>query len=566
MNPECNVAEPAISCRTDGARGNEQVCDAGLNTGTPEKACSEPPRGPSEPIGDIRQLWREVRALHLSEARQGLEAVEQRLITGDVGSERSRRHADLLAIHAVALALDDDSLSAAAAADYALRRGASENFARLARLVERFCAWKAGTAPESTDDLTPLALQATRWSRPCSPDEVLADVVDLSLAAAIKHSRLQIPEAERLARCALRRAERMPMLSAAPASILGRILYAQGALPEAEHLLRSRLPVVRASGSLDCVGYTYGVLARIAAHGGDRATARATLDEARQLAEARNWPRLLAAVLAESVCMCDAEEEQRASLWLAQLHNLTERHRPAVRCARSDIASHLFRAQVYGFLKFRTGEPPDAALAWLRHEARVGQDLETLAWVNLAEAQLLWAEGDQHQGVCRLAEVLRTVEATGLQQLIVDAGSCILPLLEKFLQRDGVEQGLLAFAISLLDRLDRPVTRFPVKRGRATRGGDGLTLRERDVLRLIGEGRTNKSIAQIRGVAPETIKTHVKNIFVKLGVERRAQAVAKAERLGVLRSQDISRPPPGSAIKTGNRVGHIAKACPTVKT
>jgi LuxR family maltose regulon positive regulatory protein len=41
-------------------------------------------------------------------------------------------------------------------------------------------------------------------------------------------------------------------------------------------------------------------------------------------------------------------------------------------------------------------------------------------------------------------------------------------------------------------------------------------------------------IAHTQGVAPETVKTHIKNIFAKLGVERRAQAVAKAQRLGLL--------------------------------
>jgi LuxR family maltose regulon positive regulatory protein len=75
---------------------------------------------------------------------------------------------------------------------------------------------------------------------------------------------------------------------------------------------------------------------------------------------------------------------------------------------------------------------------------------------------------------------------------------------------------------------------IPDKGRRAIRGGDGLSPREQAVLKLIGEGRTNKMIAHTQGVAPETVKTHIKNIFAKLGVERRAQAVAKAQRLGLL--------------------------------
>jgi ATP/maltotriose-dependent transcriptional regulator MalT len=61
-----------------------------------------------------------------------------------------------------------------------------------------------------------------------------------------------------------------------------------------------------------------------------------------------------------------------------------------------------------------------------------------------------------------------------------------------------------------------------------------LSPRERYVLDLIGEGHSNKEIARELGIAPETVKSHVKNLFVKLGVERRAQAVYRAQGLGMI--------------------------------
>ena len=54
------------------------------------------------------------------------------------------------------------------------------------------------------------------------------------------------------------------------------------------------------------------------------------------------------------------------------------------------------------------------------------------------------------------------------------------------------------------------------------------------VLTLIAEGRSNKEIARILSIAPETVKTHVKHIFIKLDVERRAQAVSRAQSLGLV--------------------------------
>jgi LuxR family transcriptional regulator, maltose regulon positive regulatory protein len=63
-----------------------------------------------------------------------------------------------------------------------------------------------------------------------------------------------------------------------------------------------------------------------------------------------------------------------------------------------------------------------------------------------------------------------------------------------------------------------------------------LSPRECQILAQIGDGRSNKEIARDLGSSPETIKSHVKNIFIKLEVSRRAQAVLHGQRLGLLRA------------------------------
>jgi len=57
-----------------------------------------------------------------------------------------------------------------------------------------------------------------------------------------------------------------------------------------------------------------------------------------------------------------------------------------------------------------------------------------------------------------------------------------------------------------------------------------LSQREREVLKLITEGATNTEIARTLYVSPNTIKTHVRNILNKLGVEHRLQAAVVALR------------------------------------
>ena len=61
-----------------------------------------------------------------------------------------------------------------------------------------------------------------------------------------------------------------------------------------------------------------------------------------------------------------------------------------------------------------------------------------------------------------------------------------------------------------------------------------LTPRERDVLAMISQGFSNKHIARSLEISPETVKTHVKRIFLKLAVNTRAEAVCRAGSLGLL--------------------------------
>jgi DNA-binding NarL/FixJ family response regulator len=50
-----------------------------------------------------------------------------------------------------------------------------------------------------------------------------------------------------------------------------------------------------------------------------------------------------------------------------------------------------------------------------------------------------------------------------------------------------------------------------------------LTRRERQVLELVGRGYTNREIADVLGIAPETVKTHVANIRAKLGLSNKTE-------------------------------------------
>jgi DNA-binding NarL/FixJ family response regulator len=60
-----------------------------------------------------------------------------------------------------------------------------------------------------------------------------------------------------------------------------------------------------------------------------------------------------------------------------------------------------------------------------------------------------------------------------------------------------------------------------------------LSARERDVLELIGEGATNREIAERLFLSPHTVKDHTTALYRKLGVRNRAEAAKRAEQLGL---------------------------------
>jgi predicted ATPase/DNA-binding CsgD family transcriptional regulator len=97
------------------------------------------------------------------------------------------------------------------------------------------------------------------------------------------------------------------------------------------------------------------------------------------------------------------------------------------------------------------------------------------------------------------------------------------------------ENDLHTLALSLYsDFHAREMTFYTSAPAKVKPGLDGLTERELDVLRLMAAGFSNPQIADKLVVATGTIKAHTNNIFGKLGVSNRVQAVNRAKELGLL--------------------------------
>lgn len=83
-------------------------------------------------------------------------------------------------------------------------------------------------------------------------------------------------------------------------------------------------------------------------------------------------------------------------------------------------------------------------------------------------------------------------------------------------------------------RLSPRVAGEPFARNAAALAALGLTRQEIRVLEALAAGRSNKEIARALGLSPNTVKTHLANLFGKLQVSRRAQAILRARELSLI--------------------------------
>ena len=185
-----------------------------------------------------------------------------------------------------------------------------------------------------------------------------------------------------------------------------------------------------------------------------------------------------------------------------------------------DEFGHLTLAQVLlvqGHL-----DEAERLLERLREAAESAGRWGRLIHILIAQALVRQAEGDEARALICLERSLGLAEPEGYVRTFLDAGPEMATLLRRALDR-GIAPGYVA---RLLAALDEPVPDQPLV--------EPLTPRELEVLHLIAAGLRNQEIADQLVISPATVKRHISNIYGKLGVSHRTQAVAHARELGLL--------------------------------
>ena len=154
------------------------------------------------------------------------------------------------------------------------------------------------------------------------------------------------------------------------------------------------------------------------------------------------------------------------------------------------------------------------------------------------EALLYHAQGNEPSALAALEQAVTLAQPGGFVRVFVDLGPNMADLLgrlaAKGFARDTIEQLLRAFAAQRSSPQPQPAVPPTAQATAQAAMIEPLTRREQQVLELLAQRMTAQEIAQKLVLSDQTVKRHRANIYQKLGVHSRRDAIAAAVALGIL--------------------------------
>jgi LuxR family maltose regulon positive regulatory protein len=357
--------------------------------------------------------------------------------------------------------------------------------------------------------------------------------------------------------------------------ILANILQVQGHLRDAVSAYQQSLQLAAKRGTPVFLGASdlYRGLSELLCEQGDLEGAMQHLRTAQQLGERdalTGWMHRLCVAQARineaqgnpagALALLDAAERQyvrnpmpdrsigalKTRTWLRQ-GRLTE----ALEWAREQNLSHddelsflrefehltLARLLIARFMAERSAGDLHAALGLLvrlLQAAEEGGRMGSVIEIKILQSLAHQAQGDQPCALAVLERALTLAEPEGYVRVFVDEGEAMRMLLEKLSHIQ--DHPLISYVNRLLGafRQTKAAVQEPAIINLKPEGVEPLSERELEVLRLLRSELSGPEIARLLVVSLNTLRTHTKNIFAKLGVNNRRAAVRRAEELGLL--------------------------------
>ncbi len=345
-------------------------------------------------------------------------------------------------------------------------------------------------------------------------------------------------------RAGMRNAERdLPPGSSCGAFLaahLAEVLYEVNESARARELLEDYLPLIDKNCIVDAVVCAHVTLSRIAFENHQIEEAVGQLEELLVLGHRHNWPRMVREarwqMLRLQTLSCNAEKAT---------HVMGEIEAAGDDALSGGIDYHSGDIEPRGVARARylisRGDYRSARTLLrgaIAHAEKTGRN-RRLVKLRIVNALALDAAGEDSSARRELGKALRMGEHGGFIRSFIDEGEPLLKLLRKIHEDIRIESvshisdNFSAYVGSLLEaagevpqNVDQPVS-FDAPL-------ETLTDKECEILSLLSAGKSNKAMARHLSVSDNTIKWHLRNVYEKLGVNNRTQAVSAGRKFGLI--------------------------------
>jgi LuxR family maltose regulon positive regulatory protein len=311
-------------------------------------------------------------------------------------------------------------------------------------------------------------------------------------------------------------------------TLWGEMLAERNELDQAVQLATKGVELTERGKDVVLLGSSYLCLMRVLFSKGDMESAKEIIEEVNDITLRQDLSPWITNQLAA----------WQARIWLAE-EKLDAAHHWAEECeldVDGELSSlHDFDYAVLARILIAQGRLDEAAklLQSLLKAADAGGRISKVIEVRILQALTFQARGEPDQALCALESALNLAEPESFVRIFVDEGQPMARLLHEAFNRGIAPEYVrrMLAAISSDEPLQACTATFQTDLFGLI---EPLSDRELEVLQRIAEGLTNREIADRLYLSLNTVKVHTRNIYGKLGVKSRTQAVARARELAVL--------------------------------
>lgn len=328
--------------------------------------------------------------------------------------------------------------------------------------------------------------------------------------------------------------------AALPALPLSELLYELNDLEHATQLVDTYLPAAREFGFVDQLIAGHIVHPRLLFARGDLDAAFGALESGLEVVVESGLQRLRINLLAEHIRMAIRAGEPRVAIDKGRDMELPASLQDALPGATPTTSSEV-RALAWVRLCAVRGDTADALFAarrWRTFCAQRGAVRSLIRW-QLMVSQLLFLEGQTHAAQRALREAVVSAAPGRFIRSFIDEGQPIHALL-RAAYSDGpqVDSRDERFVRELLHIFEPAARSNPTMLAPAVVTNSGplgkLSPKELEILALVGSGMRNREIGDRLGLTEGSVKWYLQQVYDKVGLRRRSQAVECARRFGLL--------------------------------